>query len=194
MSFVTNDNKYIIYDYIKAISKPTFPKTALIMTQKEKQLLIDFYDKNKEIIMEAILAKSTDLNESNPQAFSEAWQTLGGVSSNTYSVNGQSGVIMWRVVAKFAEELLKLNTPIKDIEIEIRTMVGTPNTKIKYFDDNPNSFNLYSSGKPRCNEFSYLKKKYYVTDQWTSGGNFARFVTNVNAKYRNNKPFSFVIK
>lgn len=193
LSAVSKEKKLKIEDYIKAISKPSSnsvkAKSSLIMTQKEIKLLIDFYDNNKALIMDAILAKSRDKNEvSNQQAYIEAWSTLGGVSTDTYKVNGKIVGKMWEVVRKFVEMLLGKKWSTIDIENEIRKMVGTPKTKTRYFDTSEDVFNKYSNGSSRCKKMVYKNKTYYLTDQWGGTDNFPEFVKNVNAKY--NKTFN----
>ena len=197
LSPITEENKYILGDYIKAISKPSQNnvknKSALVMTQKEKNLLIEYFDNNKELIMESIFAKSFDKKENNPQSFADAYETLGGVTSslNTFSVNDEPVGIMWRVVAKFAIMLLSQGWTVKKIEKEICKLVGTPNTTVRYLDITDQVFNTYSNGKYRCHYFlDNSGKKYYITDQWYGNGNFANFVENVN----NNPDYNFVVK
>ena len=190
LSTITDENKYKLGDYIKAISKPSQNnvknKSALVMTQKEKNLLIEYFDNNKELIMEAIYAKSFDKKENSRQSFADAYETLGGVasSSNTFSVNGKDVGVMWKVVAKFAEMLLSQGCSPSNIENEIRALVGTPKTTVKYFDITDQYFNTYPNGKYRCHNFSDNSGNiYYISDQWYGNGNFAEFVKQVNAKY-----------
>lgn len=187
---VSPENKFRLEDYIKAISKPSVNnvqnKSALVMNYKNRELLLNYFERNKDLILEAILAKYETTKE---PSFYDAYETLGGSSTSKYRVNGYVG-IMWEVIAEFAKTRLNAGKTPTEIEDEIRTLVGTPNTKVKYFADEDTNFNKYSNGNPRCKSFNHNGKDYYVSDQWSGDGNFANFVKNVN----NSPDYKFEVK
>ena len=178
---VSLENKFRLEDYIKAISKPSVNnvqnKSALVMSNQERELLLNYFERNKDLILDAILAKYETTKE---PSFYDAYETLGGSSTNIYKVNGKRIGIMWEVIAEFARTRLNAGETIIQIEKDIRTLVGTPNTKVKYFDADDTKFNKYTNGNPRCKSFNHNGKDYYVSDQWSGDGNFANFVNNVN--------------
>lgn len=189
---ISDENAFRLKDYIKTLGKPSENEenntnkriTIMAMEQKERELLLKFYEKNEELIRAAI-------NALGDKALSESMSNVPKRHHyrRSYTINGTGNYAMYDVLEEFIK--FKLEDPqvkVKDINDEILSYVGgkkiyvsdTPNRKVYREDSDDNKQRFGTLTLTNGHTIRYTK-------EWGDGDdnqNFAKFRKGVSSKYQ----------
>lgn len=173
-----------INDYLKNLCNP-LNTTKMAITETEKELLKDFYDRNESLILAALEVMINDEDATEEQK--ETYRQIKENAQNSrkmrrfFSINNGLSLKMFQVVAEFVCYKLGKGVTIEDVESEIKECtkeisvqhVSTDKSKVRRGE---NSY-----------EFNFQGVTYYVTKEWglveNSGRNFEGFMQHVNKTY-----------
>lgn len=187
---ISEESAYRLKDYIKTLGKPSENEennknknkkiTIMAMEQKERELLIKFFENNEDLIRAAINALG---NEDLSKSMSEVPK---GHPRRHYTINGEGNYSMYDVLEKFIKYKLKSILSVQNINTEILSYVG--GNKV-YVSDDPR-IKVYredDKDKVRFGTLEVDKKNIRYTKEWGDGDdkqNFAKFRKKVSAKYK----------
>ena len=184
---ISDENKYRLKDYIKTLGKPSENEennknkkiTIMAMEQKERELLLKFFENNEDLIRAAINALG---NEDLSKSMSEIPK---GHPRRRYTINGKGDYSMYDVLEKFIIYKLNSSKSVLNINKEILSYVGG---KLVYVSDDP-QIKVYreeAKDKVRFGSLEVNKKTIRYTKEWKDGDesqNFAKFRTKVSEKH-----------
>jgi len=155
-------------------------KEIIAMDTEERNLLVDFYNRNKslfEVTIQAMMQQATnDGDEESAKEFEKVAMGLkkAGAGSRFYQINGDGRYSMRQVVEEYIKFKLDAGTPFDQI---------SP-IKGKFMSTDPKGVSIGSGKDAKPYSFNYEGKDYYVTTQLRDKDpkeNFRRFRTKVNA-------------
>ena len=146
-----------IKEYLRILGNPYY-KTILATTMEEKELLKDFYDRNKDLFMRAIdvmIATTTD--EDEKADLEDLQRTIKKTSRRHYTINGEGDYSMYQVVEKFVEFRQESGRSINEINQEIQIFVSS---KWVFISNKQNAVAHSEKGE-------YISSNgLYITKQW----------------------------
>ncbi len=176
-SNIDNHTEMAIKEYLRILGNPYY-KTILATTMEEKELLKDFYDRNKDLFMRAIdvmIATTTD--EDEKADLEDLQRTIKKTSRRHYTINGEGDYSMYQVVEKFVEFRQESGRSINEINQEIQIFVSS---KWDFISNKQNAVAHSEKGE-------YISSNgLYITKQWKGKReeeNFPRFMNGVNKNY-----------
>lgn len=176
-SNIDNHTEMAIKEYLRILGNPYY-KTILATTMEEKELLKDFYDRNKDLFMRAIdvmIATTTD--EDEKADLEDLQRTIKKTSRRHYTINGEGDYSMYQVVEKFVEFRQESGRSINEINQEIQIFVSS---KWVFISNKQNAVAHSEKGE-------YISSNgLYITKQWKGKReeeNFPRFMNGVNKNY-----------
>ncbi len=185
---ISGESAYRLKDYIKTLGKPSESEennknkkiTIMAMEQKERDLLLKFFENNEDLIRAAINALE---NEDLSKSMSEVPK---GHPRRRYTINREGNYSMYDVLEKFIKYKLESVMSVQDINTEILSYVGG---KKVYVSDDPQKkvYREDAKDKVRYGTLEVDKKTIRYTKEWGDGDdkqNFAKFRTGVSAKYK----------
>ena len=170
-----------IKEYLRILGNPyNKNNTILATTMEEKELLKDFYDRNKDLFMRAIdvmIATTTDEEEkANLEDLQRTMKKISGARRH-YTINGEGDYSMYQVVEKFVEFRQESGRSINEINQEIQIFVSS---KWVFISNKQNAVAHSEKGE-------YISSNgLYITKQWKGKRedmNFPRFMNGVNKNY-----------
>lgn len=193
---ISAENVYRLKDYIKALGKPSETDdekandkqqtsnkktTIMAMEQKERDLLIKFFEKNEDLIRAAI-------NALGDKELSESMAKIPKGRVRRYSINnGTDHFTMYEVLEMFVEKRLQSkNSPtindIEDINEEINKYIGKRSKRTNVTAD-PNKTVAKEDVHKGEIKIKGLSVRY--TKEWAGDkdGNFTKFKNKVNANF-----------
>ena len=182
-------SRFTINEYLKILGNPftSNNKTALAMTKTEKELLVEFYNRNV-ILFERALDAMIDSTEDDPDLKKHFEDAKENVRLTTgvrryFSINGDGEFKMYQVVGEFAKHLLDKGEEIDTIE-EIIKYYTQEDTRL-HISEEKNTVYRNRNGK---HEYDTEKngKIIYVTKEWGMDGrgkNFSGLLKGINEQY-----------
>ena len=177
-------SRFTINEYLKILGNPftSDNKTALAMTKTEKELLVEFYNRNV-ILFERALDAMIDSTEDDPDLkkhFEEAKENVRLTTGvrRFFSINGDGKYKMYQVVEKYARYLLGQEKNIDEIENLIKEYTQEPNRQ--HISEKKMTVYRYEKGEYENDEEG---KSIYVTKEWgmdDSGKNFSGLLDGIN--------------
>lgn len=180
-SNVDSHTEMSIKEYLRILGNPyNKNNTILATTMEEKELLKDFYDRNKDLFMRAIdvmIATTTDEEEkANLEDLQRTMKKISGARRH-YTINGEGDYSMYQVVEKFVEFRQESGRSINEINQEIQIFVSS---KWVFISNKQNAVAHSEKGE-------YISSNgLYITKQWKGKRedmNFPRFMNGVNKNY-----------
>ena len=155
-------------------------KEIIAMDTEERNLLVDFYNRNKslfEATIQAMIQQATnDGDEESAKEFEKVAIGLkkAGTGSRFYQINGDGRYSMRQVIEEYIKYKLDAGIPFNSI---------SP-IKGKFMSEYPTGVSIGSGKDAKPYSFNYKGKDYYVTTQLRDNepkDNFRRFRTIVSA-------------
>ena len=155
-------------------------KEIIAMDTEERNLLVDFYNRNKslfEVTIQAMMQQATkDGDEESAKEFEKVAIGLkkAGTGSRFYQINGDGRYSMRQVIEEYIKYKLDAGTPFAKIS-PIKGM---------FMSEDPKGVSIGSRKDAKPYSFNHNGKDYYVTTELRdkeSKDNFRRFRTIVNS-------------
>lgn len=183
--------KTLVEDYLCNLGNPFNKnnKEIIAMSEKERDLLVDFFERNKplfEATIQAMISQAEedgDIGSANELKTAAEGLKQGGIR-RFYTINGEGKYKMYQVIEEFIKFKLNNNSSFDDIKklIEIDWNVGN-----NFIDTNYNGVRIGSSQTAKPHFFDFGDTKYYVTKELgdkKKSDNFYKFRINVNTNYK----------
>ncbi len=187
---IDSHTEMAVKEYLRILGNPYF-KTILATTMEEKELLKDFYERNKDLFMRAIdvmIATTTD--EDEKASYENLRDTIEKTSvvRRHYTINGQGDFSMYDVMGKFAIYRMEKGDTI-DVVNEL--VKGFLHSTLCFFSENKTKVYRYQLPKRNGSfsdhtyKFNYKGNDYYSTKELGGNetGRFVKFMNKVNEKY-----------
>ena len=179
---VEANSRSLIEAYLHNLGNPfnKNKKEIIAMDTEERNLLVDFYNRNKSLfeatIQAMILQATNDGDEESAKEFEKVAIGLkkAGKGSRFYQINGGGRYTMPQVIEEYIKYKLDEGTPF----ISISPIKG------KFMSEDPKGVSIGSRKGAKPNSFNYNGKDYYITTELRdkeSTDNFRRFRTKVSA-------------
>ena len=179
---VEANSRSLIEAYLHNLGNPYNKnnKEIIAMGTEERNLLVDFYNRNKslfEATIQAMIQQATsDGDEQSAREFEKVAVGLknAGVGRRFYQINGTGKYSMPEII----EEYIKFKLDSGSSFASISPIKG------KFISEFPNGVSIGSAPNAKPYSFNYKGKDYYVTTQLRDNDvkdNFRRFRTKVSA-------------
>lgn len=150
---------------------------------EEKELLKDFYDRNKDLFMRAIdvmIATTTD--EDEKADLEDLQRTIKKTSRRHYTINGQGDYSMYQVIEEFAIYMMKTNKTIDDVDKLVKSYIGS---RKEFLSKDKDKVKRIKNGKEEYYMFSYDGVDYFGTKEWSgdNDGNFQKLTKGINNNF-----------
>lgn len=192
ISPISARNRTRLKEYKKALGKPSKEydfNTVMAMSLEERQLLIHFYESNRELILAALEAKAAD-----PDADEDEQTELINLKSSVqkasrprsyFSIMGQGKYRMFDATKQFVQELEKRSVGIQEIVSSLKSCDIKLLTETEYqdlrSDDLRGRFSLFSVYGLKY----YLQKGYaYNKTDKLKNPNFPLLIKMANEKFQ----------
>lgn len=188
-SNIDHHTEMAIKEYLRILGNPYY-KTILATTMEEKELLKDFYERNKDLFMRAIdvmIATTTD--EEKKADWEKAKEGLNSASGRRhYKINGQGDFSMYDVMGKFAIYRMEKGDTIDDVNELVKDFV---HSNICFLSEDKTKVYRYQLQKKNGSfsdhtyKFNYKAKDYFSTKELGGNetGRFWKFMNKVNKNY-----------
>lgn len=181
-SNIDNHTEMAIKEYLRILGNPYY-KTILATTMEEKELLKDFYDRNKDLFMRAIdvmIATTTD--EDEKADLEDLQRTIKKTSRRHYTINGQGDYSMYQVIEEFAIYMMKTNKTIDDVDKLVKSYIGS---RKEFLSKDKDKVKRIKNGKEEYYTFSYDGVDYFGTKEWSgdNDGNFQKLTKGINNNF-----------
>lgn len=181
-SNIDNHTEMAIKEYLRILGNPYY-KTILATTMEEKELLKDFYDRNKDLFMRAIdvmIATTTD--EDEKADLEDLQRTIKKTSRRHYTINGQGDYSMYQVIEEFAIYIMKTNKTIDDVDKLVKSYIGS---RKEFLSKDKDKVKRIKNGKEEYYTFSYDGVDYFGTKEWSgdNDGNFQKLTKGINKNF-----------
>lgn len=182
-SDISNQSKIYLSDYIKSLGKPAMDNTnkitVMAISAEERELLINFFNKNEDLIRAAYQAKASENIEDYDlqNEYNEVVESMQKVTKQRkkYSYNGEGPFSMTVIAMKYAQSLIGKEKSADDIQKHFKDEIGLTGRGI-YFGKAEDISETDSSDIRRYVHFEYKNDKYAITNQWASTGNFKTLI------------------
>ena len=191
---IDNHTEMSIKEYLRILGNPyNTHNTILATTMEEKELLQDFYERNKDLFMRAVDVRiATTTDEDEKADLEDLQQTMKKTSGTRrhYTINGQSDYSMYQVIEEFAKHLMREhNNSIQEVDEKFKQYTGEKN---KVFLSNDKTkvyrYQYERNGKTYAHyhEFNYGGESYYSTKEWggDENGNFPKLMQGINKDFQ----------
>lgn len=144
-------------------------KEIIAMTSEERELLVSFYNRNKQLFettIEAMIQQAT--NDGDAVAARDFTAVKDGLKkargNHYYTVNGEGRYSPSQVIEKYIKFKLDGGTPFKEI---LRKSNGQAITHIgpSFISTNPNGVTINKKKGEKPFSFNYLGQDYYISTQ-----------------------------
>lgn len=184
---ISERTKFILNEYIAALSIPTLSvdntdnniKTSTIMAigVKEQELLIEFWEKNKQLINAACTVLSM-----HPEYEEEVDEIVKQITSqkdnSKYAINNKGEYnksnLAKEIVLLYLEKNKKVS--LEELKTCFPDYLQGSQGVIRELSEIKN----YEKNKQRWKEIQFNDQYIYVTSQWGAGQNIERFISYVN--------------
>ena len=181
---IDENAKNLIEAYLHNLGNPFNKnnKEIIAMTSEERELLVGFYNRNKQLFettIEAMIQQATkDGDTETAKEFATAAEGLkkAGKPKRTYTINGSGSYSMLQVIEEFIR--FKLNSGVSFNEI-----CNQYSKRRKFLSDVPTGVSIASNPGAKPYTYIYGGKEYYITTQLKDSDpsdNFSKFKKTVN--------------
>lgn len=163
--------KSLIVAYLHNLGNPfnKNKKEIIAMTTEERELLVGFYNRNKQLfetMIEAMIQQATnDGDKESADAFSTVKEELKKSSTrHYYAVNGKGRYLSYQVIEKYIKFKLDGGTPFDKI---LRNPDGSTITHIgsSFISTNPKGVTYNNANGQKPYSFNYNSQDYYISTQ-----------------------------
>ena len=190
---IEENAKSLIEAYLHNLGNPFNKnnKEIIAMTSEERELLVGFYNRNKQLFettIEAMIQQATkDGDTETAKEFATVAEGLknAGKPKRSYTINGKGTYSMRQVIEEFIKFKFDSGATFNDIRNQY-------SKGIKFISDVPNGVSVASGPDAKPYTYTYGGKEYYITTQLKDSeprDSFSKFKKRVN----DNEP-SFVIE
>lgn len=181
---ITDNDKFLIEDYIRALSKPSEIDdknniTIMAIPKKEKELLKKFFEQNEDLIRAAI-------ESIGDEELTDAMQKTPKAGIRLYSINGQGTYSNVQVIEEFVKMRLTVGKSISDINDEMNSYMSKNSQRQNVSDSNGKvireDVHFY--------EFTFNNNTYKICKEWSDkvdSNNFAKLRKKITELYPNLK-------
>ena len=176
--------KSLIEAYLHNLGNPFNKnnKEIIAMTSEERELLVGFYNRNKQLFeatIEAMILQATsDGDTETAKEFASVAEGLkkAGKPKRSYTINGKGSYTMRQVIEEFIRFKLDSGSTFDDI-------CNQYSKGIKFLSDVPTGVSVASSPDAKPYTYIYGGREYYITTQLKDSeprDNFSKFKNKVN--------------
>ena len=181
---VDEHTKMSINEYLRILGNPyNNNMSTMAITSEERELLIDFYQRNEVLFKKAIeVMLASSESEEEEKDYRNMLNTITKTTrGRRFFVINNGGVKykMYEVVAEFVKYRLSKGISMADIENDIKSWTKENVCHVSYKKDE------VRRGE-KSDEANFQSSPFFVTKEWginENGKNFSGFMTAVNKKY-----------
>ena len=181
-SNIDKHTEMAIKEYLRILGNPYY-KTILATTMEEKELLKDFYYRNKDLFMRAVdvmIATTTD--EEEMAGLVKLKDAINISRNRRYTINGNGNYSMYQVIEEFARYVMETDKTIDDVDKLVKSYTGS---RREFLSDDKDKVKRIKKGKEEYFTFNYNNVDYYGTKEWSGDedGNFQKLMNGINKNY-----------
>ena len=173
-----------VKEYLRILGNPINNMTIMATTTEEKELLIDFYNRNEDLFRRALEVKfnnaESDEEKKNYEEMLKSIQNQKSHVRRFFKINGNGNYKMYEVVVEFVRKLLNEKKGYKEIDNIIREYSKEPS--VCHVSDIKRDV----KNADKSFEANYNGDTFYVTKEWgmgSPGKNFDGLMKKINQSY-----------